>query len=425
MIKPLFVLLLVAIISSTESLPTLRWRKSARSDSASPKIFTTTTVSTNQQSANPKFIDLTFLQNLPKYVLNQFKKPQQTEFLSLNSLNNRFDSNYHSYETFPNDQVITATNLKPDIKNELDIYSTNDPYEDDDVIVIPFTKQRGPAKFGNSDNKPFTGKSEQGVPGAIGYDPKEKQVIKKKSKNHLSNFKVLKDGLTDDLDTGDELPSSLSEDNEESSDLHPVYVKPPQNFQAVFYPNRLIDGVNVQNSKLANQATIRPLTTDKKQEIPYLYPNGISSWILGGDRLFQRGAYWSDLANDESLYGYGKQIKKVETDLNGNSLETSADQLNRNGKSIQLLNANQLNSLNDDNLEFIPLFDSVQPKRRSDEIDLKVKNVKKLNLIGKFKNSAPLNKAKSLKRKFNLRPKKINKVLTKANKLIDKNSKIL
>lgn len=246
MYKFILLFVIVNLITTSQSLPSFRWRKSARSDSSSSNTFVTTS-STNQQPT--KFIDLNFFQNLPKYVFSQLKR-SQPEIISINSLEKSkpFDSNYHSYETVPNQDQLISTNFKPILKNDLDdIYLTNEPYEDDDVIVIPFTKHRGQAKFGNSDNKPFKGKNEEGIPSAVGYDPKQKQIISKKSsnvKNHLSNFnsKVLKDGLTDDLDTGDDLPASLS-DNDKSdivsspdfkvqfSDLHPVYVKPPKEFQ--------------------------------------------------------------------------------------------------------------------------------------------------------------------------------------------------
>lgn len=123
------------------------------------------------------------------------------------------------------------------------------------------------------------------------------------------------------------------------------------------------------------------------------------------------------MANDESLYGYNNGNKKIELELNENSLDQT-DLSNRNGKSIELSkNLNELNFLNNDNLEII----SLNEPKRSDEFELKKENkIKKINLIGKFKKSTTnsLNKAKLLKRKLNLRPKKS---FTKANKLIAKN----
>ena len=433
----LFVLFIVTVslIESIQSLPSL-WRKSARSDSSPKQFLTTTTATTANQNA--KFIDLTFLQNLPRLVFGQLKRPQQkTEFISFNSLSkpSQFDSSYHAYETLPNEATInfkSTANLNKPIKNELDgnsndLYAPNESYEDDDVIVIPFTKHRGQASFGDLDKQFPNAKNEQGVPSAIGYDSSNHQVINKGKPidlNRKFDSKIITDS-EEDLDTGDELPSSLSADDEDEklspdfkvqfSDLHPVYVVPPSNFQPVLYPNREVDGVDKLIKRNDNQATIKPLLTDERQERPNKYPNGLSGWLLGGYRSMQRGAYWENLASDSSLHGYKtSNDKKIELELNENSLDRldQSSDLNAEDKLIK----------NENNFEFLPLNEPKSSRTAAseeDNIDLK----QKIKLNKKFKKTF-LSKNSQLKRKLNLKPKKV-KILTKANKLFDNNVKKL
>ena len=422
-------------ISTAESLPSFRWRKSARSDST-PQIVSTFNGQPTQQQA--KFIDFTFLQTLPKYVFGQLKRPQSADYLSLNSLERPVLDSYHSYETSLSSEPATvqafdrkrsSINNPIVLKNELDdfndIYSTNEPYEDDDVIVIPFTKHRGQAF---KDGRPYSGKNVQGVPQPPapvggGFDSVSS------NDQATSNLKIEKKFASkmitdseDDLDTGDELPSSLSDTESTAdfkvqfSDLHPVYVKPPKEFQPIFYPNREIDGVKLTNRN--DEATIKPLVTDKNQELPNRYPNGLSSWILGGYRFGNRGAFWESLLADESLYGYNG---KKTTESNDNSLDKL--DFSDKHKPIKTDLNNRLSE--DDKLEIISLN---EPKSRTtaddDLIELtKEKKVKKPTLIGKLRSSSTVLSSKSnlLKRKLNLRPKKV-KILTKANKL-DNNSK--
>lgn len=81
----------------------------------------------------------------------------------------------------------------------------------------------------------------------------------------------------------------------DESDLYPIYVLPPPNFQPVIYPNSRLDGVGVldKNKKIFVSPMPRPY--------PYPYPHGFSSWILGGIRSLQRGSYWEQLASDLAL----------------------------------------------------------------------------------------------------------------------------
>lgn len=355
------------------------------------------------------------------------------------------DASYHSYDVLPSSTNFKPAISKPLASNELsealnDVYPPNEPYEDDDVIVIPFTKQRGAAKFGEKwDNKKYpNARNEQGVPAPPGpvagsYDlTSARQATNKNVKNQNLNkrfeSKVITDS-EDDLETGDELPASLGTDETgadfkvQFSDLHPVYVKPPKEFQPLIYPNRAVDGPESLRSD--SQATVRPLVTDEKQQRPYKYPNGLSSWILGGSRPIQRTGFWESLTSDESLHGYrttGNSAtgSKVELELNENSLERA----DAAAESRSIRNANAASrSLNEqDNLEFISALS--EPKSRSYEFDSNEQLSKKAYLIGKLKPGSPaLSKSVLLKRKLNLKPKRV-KILSKANKLFDKSAKL-
>lgn len=484
---------IVNLISSIQSLPSFRWRKSVRSDTSNPTsnpmvpIFNTQPQS--QIQTNSKLIDLTFLQSLPKF-FSQFQRPQQARAKQNDFFNsaerpmsiNRIDT-YNSYETLPNEQPIISTLKKssvPVFDNDLEnnIYSTNDPYEDDDVIVIPFTKQTGQAF---KDEKPYKGKTEEGVPSP----PNPVVGFEEASKDHsINNMKIEKKFgskvITDseiDLDTGDDLPMSLTDDssvndndfngdNENTSskdfkvqfsDLHPVYVKPPKEFQPIFYPNRDLDN-NGGNKVMINRndETIKPIpiVNDKKEEIPSIFYPTITpgSWVLGGLRFGNNGGFgWESLMNDETLYGYNKG-KKIDEFNNGNenSLDFSdkssfvASRPSSESETI-IKNSNELfNRLKEnDKLEFISINEPInesfnepnQPKSRSfdaidnvdDEIvDLKKeKKMKKPILLNKFKKSVsslPVLNSKNnlIKRKLNLRPLKV-KILTKASKTTDAN----
>ena len=423
MYKSLVVLLIVA--TAATALPSFKWRRSARSDAPAP------------QPNGSRLLDLSFLQNFPRFMFGPMKRSSQpsTDLFSFVPLDGRASrpdtsgASYHSYDVLPSSSNFKPAINKPLASNELseplNDVSANEPYEDDDVIVIPFTKHRGTAKFGEKwDNKKYPNtRNEQGVPAPPGpvansYDTTSarqatnKQHVKNLSKRFES--KVITDS-EDDLETGDELPASLGTDETgadfkvQFSDLHPVYVKPPKEFQPLIYPNRAVDAAEALRSD--SQATVRPLVTDEKQERPYKYPNGLSSWILGGSRPIQRTGFWESLTSDESLHGYRTPAgSKVELELNDNSLERAdvESRPTRHAAGRSLLNEQ-------DNLEFISLS---EPKSRSDDEKLS----KKAYLINKLKPGA-LSKSVLLKRKLSLKPKRV-KILSKANKLFDKSAKL-
>lgn len=409
-------LFFVAIIVTVQALPSFKWRRAVRNDAPAPQTS--------------RLLDLTFL---PRFMFSPLKRSShQTEFVSLNTLDarsNRFDSGYHAYDVLP-------SNLKPTISKPLpsnDLSETlndvNDSFEDDDVVVIPFTKHRGTAKFGEKwDNKKYpNARNEQGVPAppapVAGHESSSRLTanqINRANRNSNLNLnkrfesKVITDS-EDDLETGDELPASLGTDETGSdfkvqfSDLHPVYVKPPKEFQPLIYPNREVDGP--ESLRTDSQATVRPLVTDEKQERPYKYPNGVSSWILGGSRPIQRTGFWESLTSDESLHGYRTSGNKVELELNDNSL----DRVDADHKSIK----SDRSANEQDNLEFISLS---EPKSRSDDEPREETLSKKAYLFGKLKQPT-LSKSVLLKRKLNLKPKRV-KILSKANRLFDKSAKL-
>jgi len=376
-----------------------------------------------QQPSQPtaKFIDFTFFQPaLQRFVLGQSidqKSPRQhqTEYLSLNSLEERsinpLDS-YHSYETLNDDRASSISTFNTqlnkrsspksvvpvfnnDLEDSNDIYS-NDAYEDDDVIVIPFTRQGGQAF---KDGKPYTGKNEEGVP--KGPLPIESSDSNNKIKKKFAS-KVITDS-DDDLSTGDdELPASLS-DNEKSdfkvqfSDLHPVYVRPPKEFQPIFYPNREIDGSKLVINR--NDAIVQPLVTDKNQEIPYKYPNGISSWMLGGFRYGIKGGYWENLLKDESLYGYNNVKKPIEN-VNSNNLDNLEFSYNNNNNNdkLEIISLSEPQNTATDNGSFDDLVDL-----KKEKIIKKPILMKKTSLL-----SSSSSKDNLVRRKLvNLRPKKV------------------
>lgn len=95
-----------------------------------------------------------------------------------------------------------------------------------------------------------------------------------------------------DNETGEDLKVEIS-------DVHPVYVKPPNDFKPRIFPIRRVDGVE-SSAKDIESATLPP----PSKPLPYPYPNGLTSWITGGIRGLQRGGFWESLASDESLHGY-------------------------------------------------------------------------------------------------------------------------
>jgi hypothetical protein len=88
--------------------------------------------------------------------------------------------------------------------------------------------------------------------------------------------------------------------SDESSDLHPIYVLPPPNFQPIVYPNSRVDGVlpgaKVTGNKELTLKLLPPRT------FPYQYPHGFSSWLFGGMSALQRGSFWEQLSSDLALH---------------------------------------------------------------------------------------------------------------------------
>lgn len=82
----------------------------------------------------------------------------------------------------------------------------------------------------------------------------------------------------------------------EFSDVHPVYVKPPNNFKPVIYATRRVDGV-----RSTARSSYVPTLLPPPMPYPYPYPRGLSAWTLGGTRSVQRGSFWESLASDEAL----------------------------------------------------------------------------------------------------------------------------
>jgi len=92
--------------------------------------------------------------------------------------------------------------------------------------------------------------------------------------------------------------------SDDSSDLHPIYVLPPPNFQPIVYPTSRSDGVQ-PGVQLDGQEGIL-----LKRQIPYDYPHGVSSWIFGGLNGIQRGSYWEQLSSDLALHNPVKEQPK-------------------------------------------------------------------------------------------------------------------
>jgi len=87
--------------------------------------------------------------------------------------------------------------------------------------------------------------------------------------------------------------------SDESSDLHPIYVLPPPNFQPIVYPNSRADGVQPGAQVIGNKELTLKLSP---RPYPYEYPHGFSSWLFGGMSGLQRGGYWEQLSSDLALH---------------------------------------------------------------------------------------------------------------------------
>lgn len=94
----------------------------------------------------------------------------------------------------------------------------------------------------------------------------------------------------------------MKDDQSDESDLYPIYVLPPPNFQPVIYPTSRLDGVRPGNLR-AFETIKKPITlAPPPRPYPYPYPHGFSSWVLGGIRPLQRGSYWEQLSSDIALH---------------------------------------------------------------------------------------------------------------------------
>jgi len=88
--------------------------------------------------------------------------------------------------------------------------------------------------------------------------------------------------------------------SDESSDLHPIYVLPPPNFQPIVYPNSRADGVQ-PGAKVTGKKELT-LKLLPPRSYPYQYPHGISSWLFGGMSAIKRGSFWEQLSSDLALH---------------------------------------------------------------------------------------------------------------------------
>jgi len=84
----------------------------------------------------------------------------------------------------------------------------------------------------------------------------------------------------------------------DESELHPIYVLPPPNFQPVIFPTSKSDGIQSGAKLIGNKELTLTLPP---RSYPYVYPHGVSSWVFGGVSGLQRGSYWEQLSSDLAL----------------------------------------------------------------------------------------------------------------------------
>ena len=87
------------------------------------------------------------------------------------------------------------------------------------------------------------------------------------------------------IDDREDIPS------DESSDLHPIYVLPPPNFQPIVYQTSRSESGPPSGPKGLSQGGYV-----LKRHIPSDYPQGVSSWIFGGLSGVQKGNPWEQLS---------------------------------------------------------------------------------------------------------------------------------
>jgi hypothetical protein len=150
-----------------------------------------------------------------------------------------------------------------------------------EVNAFAFTRVKGPARFPSAAkvNVNAAVKDEQGVGPAVSF-PNDDQLF----------------GSSDE---------STSE-RIASSELHPVYMKPPVDFKPVLYAGRRMDGTNGALKPTGNDNQWLTVSApvvhgNQGQRLPYPYPNGLSSWMLGGVRGAQRGGYWEQLSSNQAI----------------------------------------------------------------------------------------------------------------------------
>lgn len=141
---------------------------------------------------------------------------------------------------------------------------------------VPFTKVEALLTIDDGDSD---GEDEEGVGPALAFDYEaefsdEPSLASLKS-NYFDNESDLKVGI---------------------SDLKPVYVKPPTGFQPVIHATRTMDGVR---PALSGSSSI--LLPPPPKPYPYVYPLGLSSWLLGGIRAIERTGFWESLGSDTAL----------------------------------------------------------------------------------------------------------------------------
>ena len=122
--------------------------------------------------------------------------------------------------------------------------------------------------------------------------PLSNQLQRRRAQSQYS-FNKVDNAFPDDqfieqrkIDDRDDGPS------DESSDLHPIYVLPPPNFQPIVYPSSRAD------SGLSASKVSPPGGWLLKPQLNYEIPKGLSPWIFGGLSTTQKTNYWDQLGKE-------------------------------------------------------------------------------------------------------------------------------